>query len=385
MSKRNTAQGYENPEEIMPADLQVHIENDRETNEERKKRRCMGCMELISENDEYCENCGYLNNEESVQPLNIKPGTIIGDKYIVGKSIGSGDFGVTYIGWDTVLERKVAIKEYLPSEFAMRNFGQLFTAHRLYTGDKADPFAVGRQKFIEEAKRLAKFKSENGIVKVYDSFEENEATYIVMEYLDGETLAKFIQREKSVSPEKAVGMMMPVIEALEAVNEAGIIHRNIVPDNIFLTKSGEVKLIDFSAARYATTTHYKSLTVIIKSGYSAEEQYRIRGKLGPYTDVYSVGAVLYKLITGETPPDTLERRATFQIKGKDILKPIHKIVKNVPPNIETAIHNAMNIQIEDRTPNMTIFAEELNSSVPIKSRAKGNILKSWYARIKYKF
>ena len=347
-------------------DALFYSEKTPEPVERKAKRRCMGCMELIGENDEYCENCGYLNNNESTQPLNIKPGTIIGDKYIVGKSIGSGGFGVTYIGWDTVLERKVAIKEYLPSEFATRNYGQ--TQVTVFSGEKADQFAIGRQKFVEEAKRLAKFKSENGIVKIYDSFEENETAYIVMEYLDGETLAKFIQREGKVSPEKAVEMMMPVIEALEAVNEAGIIHRDIAPDNILLTKTGEIKLIDFGAARYATTTHSKSLTVIIKPGYSAEEQYRSRGEQGPHTDVYSVGAVLYKLITGETPPDALERRATFQSKGKDILKPIHKIVKNVPPNIETAIHNAMNVRIEDRTPDMINLAGELLSEEPVKRR-----------------
>ena len=347
-------------------DALFYSEKTPEPVERKAKRRCMGCMELIGENDEYCENCGYLNNDESTQPLNIKPGTIIGDKYIVGKSIGSGGFGVTYIGWDTVLERKVAIKEYLPSEFATRCYGQ--TQVTVFSGEKADQFAIGRQKFVEEAKRLAKFKSENGIVKIYDSFEENETAYIVMEYLDGETLAKFIQREGKVSPEKAVEMMMPVIEALEAVNEAGIIHRDIAPDNILLTKTGEIKLIDFGAARYATTTHSKSLTVIIKPGYSAEEQYRSRGEQGPHTDVYSVGAVLYKLITGETPPDALERRATFQSKGKDILKPIHKIVKNVPPNIETAIHNAMNVRIEDRTPDMINLAGELLSEEPVKRR-----------------
>ena len=347
-------------------DALFYSEKTPEPVERKAKRRCMGCMELIGENDEYCENCGYLNNDESTQPLNIKPGTIIGDKYIVGKSIGSGGFGVTYIGWDTVLERKVAIKEYLPSEFATRNYGQ--TQVTVFSGEKADQFAIGRQKFVEEAKRLAKFKSENGIVKIYDSFEENETAYIVMEYLDGETLAKFIQREGKVSPEKAVEMMMPVIEALEAVNEAGIIHRDIAPDNILLTKTGEIKLIDFGAARYATTTHSKSLTVIIKPGYSAEEQYRSRGEQGPHTDVYSVGAVLYKLITGETPPDALERRATFQSKGKDILKPIHKIVKNVPPNIETAIHNAMNVRIEDRTPDMINLAGELLSEETVKRR-----------------
>ena len=323
------------------------------------------------------ENNTYMHHSktEEIMPehatLNIiKPGTIIGDKYIVGKSIGSERFESTYIGWDTVLERKVEIKEYFPSGFAM-------------SAEKSDQFAIDRQKIVEEAKRLAKFKSENGIVKIYDSFETNESVYIVMEYLEGETLAKFIHREGKVSPEKAVEMLMPIIEILKKVHEMGIIHAGIFPNNIFLTKKGQIKLINIWDIKYKRK--YLQTDIIIKPNYDnylAEELYRSRGKQGPYTDVYSVGAVLYKLITGETPPDALERRATFQSKGKDMLLPIHKIVKNVPPNIETAIHNAMNVRIEDRTPDMINLAAELLSSTPVKLRGKRSIFKLLNIRMK---
>jgi serine/threonine protein kinase len=155
------------------------------------------------------------------------------------------------------------------------------------------------------------------------------------------------------------------------VHEEGIIHRDIAPDNIFLTNKGEVKLIDFGASRYATTSRSRSLTVIIKPGYSAEEQYRSRGDQGAHTDVYSLGAVLYKMITGITPPDAMERRAQYEKNKKDMLVPISKLTKEISKNQETAIHNAMNVRIEDRTGEMITFAGELLSEEEVKRKRSG--------------
>lgn len=333
------------------------------------QRRCLGCMELYSEEYEVCPYCGYTIAEEVENALHMFPGTVLYDKYIIGRVIGYGGFGVTYLAWDTVLQIKVAIKEYLPSEFSTRAAGQ--TQITVFSGDKTKQFNDGMEKFVDEAKRLAKFRSENGIVKIFDSFNENGTAYIAMEYLQGETLAERLEREKTIPVEESIQMLMPIIESLNRVHDEGIIHRDIAPDNIFLTNKGEVKLIDFGASRYATTSRSRSLTVIIKPGFSAEEQYRSRGDQGSHTDVYSVGACLYKMITGQAPPDAMERRALFEKNGKDMLVPIKKFIKDIDPRRENAIYNALNIRIEDRTPDMISLAGELLSEEPVKKRRSG--------------
>ena len=331
--------------------------------------RCLGCMAEYENGLKMCPLCGYEAGKITDSPLHMLPGTILLDRYLVGKVIGYGGFGVTYIGWDSILQQRVAIKEYLPSEFATRSMGQADVT--VFGGNKAQQFADGMAKFIDEAKRLAQFQSEDGIVRVYDSFETNNTAYIIMEYLDGETLNTFLNREGKVPIEKAVEMVTPVIRSLETVHKAGIIHRDIAPDNIMIAKDGKVKLIDFGAARYATTSHSRSLTVIIKPGFSPEEQYRSRGDQGPHTDIYALGAVLYRMVTGETPPDALERRAFFENKKKDILVPPSKSCK-IPKNIENAILNAMNVRIEDRTSSAGAFLQQLTSEAPVQ-RVMGKI------------
>ena len=325
----------------------------------KKMIRCMGCMTTFSSEYNMCPHCGYVVGSKVENAMHMMPGTLLADRYILGRVVGFGGFGITYIAWDKTLYQKVAIKEYLPSEFSTRTAGQ--TMVTVFSGDKTIQFQDGMEKFVDEAKRLAKFQNDNGIVRVFDSFEENNTAYIVMEYLEGETLAQYLEREGVLSVEQAITLIMPVIHALSAVHEKGIIHRDIAPDNVFLTTDGKVKLIDFGAARYATTTKSRSLTVIIKPGYSPEEQYRSRSDQGAHTDVYSVGAILYRMITGETPPDALERRAYYEKSKKDILTPIRKYTKNISRNQENAIYNAMNVLIEDRTPDMETLAKELTT------------------------
>ena len=331
---------------------------------------CLGCMEQYEEEYEVCPHCGYVEGTPAEGALHMDPGSVLKDRYIIGRVLGYGGFGVTYIGWDGLLEQKVAVKEYLPSEFATRSAG--VTQVSIFTGDKEQQFHDGMNKFIEEARKLANFSHTEGIVRIFDSFEENNTAYIVMEYLEGETLAEYLKRMKTVEPELAVAILEPVIRSLQTVHEKGIIHRDIAPDNIMLTVEGKAKLIDFGAARYATTAHSRSLTVLIKPGYSPEEQYRSRGDQGPHTDVYAMGATLYRMITGETPPDAMERRALYENKGKDTLKPVSQYCKDIDENLENAILNAMNVRIEDRTPTMEVFLQELNSEEPVQ-RIQGKI------------
>lgn len=327
------------------------------------KQRCPGCMAEYENDYGICPYCGYEPGTRADNPLHLQPGTQLTDRYTIGKVLGYGGFGVTYIGFDNLLSQKVAIKEYLPSEFATRTAGNSQVS--VFGGNKAEQFADGMLKFVDEAKRLAKLQNAEGVVRVFDSFEANQTAYIVMEYLEGETLTAYLEREGKTPPEQAIPMLEPVFHSLEVVHQAGIIHRDIAPDNIFLTSDGRVKLIDFGAARYATTSHSRSLTVIIKQGYSPEEQYRSRGDQGPHSDVYALAAVLYRMVTGVTPPDALERRAVLENKKKDILLPPSKYCK-IDSDQENAILNAMNVRIEDRTATAQAFWTELTSEAPVK-------------------
>jgi alpha-tubulin suppressor-like RCC1 family protein/serine/threonine protein kinase len=321
-----------------------------------------------------CPHCGYVEESKAEDSLHMIPGSILRERYIVGKVLGFGNFGITYIGWDATLEQKVAIKEYLPSEFSTRVPGQANVT--VFTGDKAEQFGDGLSKFVEEAQRLAKFHQEDGVVRIFDSFEENNTAYIIREYLQGESLEARLRREKTMPVDDAIKLLMPIIKSLEVIHRHGIIHRFIAPDNIFLSTDGRVKLIDFGAARFATTSHSRSLTVIIKPGYSPEEQYRSLGDQGSHTDVYAIGATLYRMVTGIVPPDAFERRAYFEGKKKDILKPIAKFAKDISENQETAILNAINVRIEDRTQNMSALAKELTTKPPEKvTRLYGKISK----------
>lgn len=322
---------------------------------------CMGCMEYYDDRYDICPHCGYIDGKKADESYHLAPGTVIQGKYIVGKSIGYGGFGVTYIGYDPVLERKVAIKEYLPGEFATRSEGD--TSVSVFTNEeKEEQFFNGIDKFVDEAKRLESLQGIPGVVGVFDTFKENNTAYIVMEYLDGETLKEKLAREGKMDFADAMNYIVPILDALTEVHAHGMLHRDISPDNIFVTKDGQVKLIDFGAARYATMTHSKSLSVIVKQGYAPQEQYRSRGDQGPWTDVYACAAVVYKMITGVTPEDSMERGK------KDSLKKPSELGVKLPTNKRNALMNALNLKIEDRTQSTADFKDELLRNGPVKKR-----------------
>lgn len=319
------------------------------------ERLCMGCMEPLTEGVDTCPECGYEVGTAPLEGYHITPGTELEGRYIIGRVLGFGGFGVTYLGYDKVLEQKMAIKEYLPGEFATRMPNHVKLT--IYSGEKSEQFLLGREKFIDEARRLAKFQNVPEVVRVYDCFEANQTAYIVMEYLDGETLKAKLDREGKMSVEQALPVVFDVLHALEAVHEEGILHRDISPDNIYITKDGQVKLLDFGAARFATTTHSRSLTVLIKPGFAPEEQYRSRGDQGTWSDVYATAATFYNMITGIVPEDALERAV------RDTVKEPSKLGIKIGPNTEAALMNAMNIKIEGRTATAKQFEDELMANV----------------------
>lgn len=307
----------------------------------------MNCMEQYDEQKPICPYCGYDEHTEEISGPHMMPGEILQERYIVGVALGIGGFGVTYIGWDALLERKVAIKEYMPSELASRSVG--VKEITIYAGKRQEYFRWGLQKFREEAQKLAKLNQISGIVQIYDTFEENRTAYIIMELLKGETLADYLETKNHLSFEKTMHILLPIAEALREVHAIGLIHRDIAPDNIFLTNDGKVKLIDFGAARSETGVYSHSLSVLVKQGYSPEEQYRSQGEQGTYTDIYALGAVFYKCLTGETPPNALERRACVENSKQDCLKPISDFTKEIPYTAEKAIYQAMRIYAKERT------------------------------------
>ena len=323
-----------------------------------EQRRCMGCMQTYAAYDAVCPFCGYIEGTPAKEAYHIKPGSLLHDRYTVGRAIGFGGFGITYIAWDNKLMQKVAIKEYMPSEYATRVPGNLTVT--IYDGERYTEFMTGLQKFLDEAQRLAKFQNVPGIVRILDCFSENLTAYIVMEYLDGMTLKQYLAEHGGKLPyEEAVEFILPVLAALQAVHKEGIIHRDISPDNIFITEDGEVKLLDFGAARYASTGYSKSLSVILKPGYAPAEQYLSHGEQGPWSDVYATAATLYRMITGVVPEEALER------KEKDTLKPPSALGAKLPKNAEKAILNALNVRVENRTASAEEFEAQLLSTANV--------------------
>jgi len=321
--------------------------------------RCLGCMNVFDDSlGNVCPHCGYEKGTKAKEMYHLEPGSELKGRYIVGKVLGAGGFGITYIAWDNVLQQVVAIKEYLPSEFATRVVGS--TEVCAYDGEKTYQFEAGLKSFVEEALRLVKFNSLEGIVHVFDSFVFNNTAYIIMEYINGETLMSKLKKDGPMPYEKVVETVIPVLKSLEHIHQDGIIHRDIAPDNIMITDDGRVKLIDFGAARNATTVHSKSLSVLIKPGYAPEEQYRSMGEQGPWTDVYAMAATMYHAITGKLPDEALERKVNDQLKTPtDIGWPI-------PENLENAIMNALNVKAEYRIQSAIEFAQALEGTIQVE-------------------
>lgn len=267
---------------------------------------CPGCLRDTEFENGVCAKCGFDMNGYTVMPHHLVPGTLVKQRYKIGRVLGEGGFGITYIGIDTVLNLKVAIKEFYMSGYVNRNHDASPNVFATL-GIHRDTFEKNREKFLNEARVLAQFYGEAGIVGVRDFCEENGTAYIIMDFLNGVDLKTYLEQKGRLAPEEAVKLLMPVMTSLQHVHAEGIIHRDISPDNIMVMEDGSTKLLDFGAAREISQTDIKSLSVILKPGYAPEEQYRSKGRQGPWTDVYALAATLYKCIVGATPDDAMER------------------------------------------------------------------------------
>ena len=282
----------------------------------------------------------------------LRKGTRLIGRYTIEGVLGQGGFGITYLGMDELHEKPVAIKEFFPQGIVTRNIEYQDTVTVTFVGEK-DNYEKGKERFLKEARTMAKFSKDEGIVKALDFFEINNTAYIVMEYLEGITLKQYLRENQRIAPEDLIELLVPLIESLDEIHSQGMIHRDISPDNIMVLPDGRIKLMDFGAARDYTEFGEKSLSIVLKPGYAPPEQYQTHGVQGPWTDIYALCATMYKCITGENPPDAIDRLVD------DHLKKISAFGISVSPQIEKAIIKGMSVAAKDRYQNVGDFCEDL--------------------------
>ena len=321
-------------------------------------RQCPNCFGEYDESMDVCPFCGYAPVSQSDQyPLALARGRILAGRYILGRVLGQGGFGITYLAWDARDKVRVAIKEFFPDSLVMRQPDTTQVA--LLTADRQENFRFGKEQFLAEAKTLAQFIDNPNIVGVYSYFEENGTAYFAMEYVEGKSLKAYLKEKGGrLSWEETLQLLTPVMDALQAVHAKGIIHRDIKPDNIFITEDGHTKLLDFGSARYSLGDRSRSLDVVLTAGYAPKEQYARHSRQGPYTDVYSLAACFYACITGIVPTESVERT-----EDDDLPLPSARGAK-LPAYAEDAILKGLSIKAENRWQTMADFKANLLSAAP---------------------
>jgi serine/threonine protein kinase len=318
---------------------------------------CMGCM-VRKGKAEVCPQCGYRDGGPE-SPLQLPPRTLLEGKYVIGCALGQGGFGITYLACDLTLNKKLAIKEYFPLQISTR--AQDHRTVSPISGKNKQDLEYGLAKFAEEGKALAHFRNHSGVVSMLDFLYSNGTAYIVMAYVEGRDLKRYLNEQGGrISFEAALRILTLVMAALEDVHRAGIMHRDISPDNIYVEETGGVKILDFGATRYAMGEQSRSLSVVLKPGYAPEEQYRSRGRQGPWTDIYALGATFYRAITGRVPSESPDRLA------EDNLVPPSHMGIEIPASSEAALMKALAVKADDRFQTVAEFRQAITprSAVP---------------------
>ena len=314
-------------------------------------RRCMRCMHELAAEQKFCPECGRPCGSVNTESFALKPGTILDGKYLVGEMLGQGGFGITYIGFDLLLEQKVAIKEYFPMSTGMvsrENRSMVVWSNAMMgkTGTQK-----GFDSFLKEARKMAKLGGIPGVVGVKSVFIQNETAYIVMDFIEGETLLKKLQREGPMPFDTCLSLLMPIIQALAEVHEHGIIHRDISPDNIMVRPDGRLILLDLGAAKdldiQGRDGNVQSSQMVAKQGFSPIEQYQRNASIGPWTDVYAMAATIYYCCTGILPPTAVDRIVDDTLTCQPLLTQAQFDV----------LAYCMSIRAENRPKNMTALLQ----------------------------
>jgi|GEM_PF-5903101 len=317
---------------------------------------CATCGKDNSTGATNCAACGSVLGSSSPFSAALQSGVRLQNgAFTVGKVLGQGGFGITYQGGDMNLRRHVAIKEFFP-----------FGSHRQGTtllpphGVTQENYEQGRKDFMAEATTLARF-NHPGIVHVHTVFQENNSAYMVMEHLKGETLRERLDRVHVLPEEEALQIIRQVCDALGQVHNAGLLHRDIKPDNIMLvpgTTKERAVLIDFGTARKFSSDKTQPMTALVTPGYAPLEQYGSQARFGPYTDIYALGATLYHCLTGEMPASAPER-----VSGVDVRAP-HEVNPKISRAISNATMAAMGVRAADRAQSAQAFNDLLQAPAP---------------------
>ena len=344
-------------------------------------RRCMKCMHPLTAGETVCPECGRAYGSVNAETFALKPGTILEGKYLVGEMLGQGGFGITYIGFDLLLEQKVAIKEYYPMSTGMVSRD----GHSTVVWSSAMMGKTGTQKgfdsFLKEARKMAKLGGIPGVVGVKSVFIQNETAYIVMDFIEGETLLKKLQKNGPMDFDSCVKLMTPIMQALAEVHEHGIIHRDISPDNIMVRPDGKLILLDLGAAKdldiQGNDGSVQSSQMVAKHGFSPIEQYSKSGKVGPWTDIYAMAATIYYCCTGILPPpatdrtidDTLACQPRLTQAQFDILADcMHMRPQDRPQSMDTLLQMLTRLQGEAKVEPPKVIPE-VEPPKPVETKA----------------
>ena len=329
----------------------------------KKVKICLGCLREISIHTGICPYCGF-DPLKSENPKFLRVGTRLAKRYTVGKMLGEGGFGITYTGYDNKEKRPVAIKEYFPANIVSRdtNSGRSQKIS-CFDGKDGKYFQEGIERFKKEAKTLEKAAFCNHVVQIYDYFEENETGYIVMEYVPGITVWQQVEKQGVFQPGEMLALLEPLMRDLQKLHEKGFLHRDISPDNMILRPDGVVKLIDFGAARKAEVDaqgSQKSMTVVVRQQYAPREQFSRNGRQGPWTDIYSLSATMYYMLTGKVPVSALER------ESETASRKMQENLNRISPALAEVLEKGMAFQPEDRYSDFTVFLHALKEAVPME-------------------
>ena len=305
-----------------------------------------------------CPHCGKHTNYEG-NPMHLPAGCVVhgAHPYVIGAALGQGGFGITYIALDMVTGVRVAIKEFFPTFCSGRTGGSSVTPYQ----SQEETFSKGKARFLEEAQVLKSLSDLKGIVNVLDLFQSNNSAYLVMEYLEGCSLKEHVSKNGKVPAQEFLRQIRPLMEDIHRMHQRGVVHRDIAPDNIILLPDGQMKLIDFGAAR--SFFGDRSMTVVVKKGFAPVEQYMTKGTTAA-TDVYALAATIYYCITGTVPLDSAER----QYDGTSLQSPVALGAKLTPAQ-EKALGRALEILQKNRTQTVQQFLDDLRVSDVVPPKA----------------